>query len=86
MPAETAMAPTVQAYAHRFPDASHRLRAPGARPAAAGSRAGQNLRARPRKVRRDEFAAGDVLVLDGRVVLARTGAEISALPAAPRPA
>ena len=79
------MAPIVQAYAHRFPDASHRLRALGARPAAAGSHAGRNLKAWPRRVRCDEFATGDVPVLDGRV-LARTGAEISARPAAPRPA
>lgn len=76
-----AAAPLVRAYLARVPDAPDRLRALAARLAAGpAARGAEELRAWLAAARRDDFAAGDVLVLEGWV-LARSEAELLALAA-----
>lgn len=73
-----AVAPLVRAYLDRVPDAPDRLRALAGRLAASGVRDAKGIEAWLGAARRDDFAAGDVLVLEGWV-LARSEAELLAL-------
>lgn len=75
-----AAAPLVRAYLGLVPDAPDRLRALAGRLAASGVGDAGKLEAWLAAARRDDFAAGDVLVLEGWV-LARSEAELLALAA-----
>ena len=78
-----AAAPVATAYLRRVPDAAERLGALRDRLAGLGDRGGgdgSDARAWLAAARRDDFAAGEVLVLDGWV-LARAEAELLALVA-----